>query len=66
MNAPTTRAVDIACDTAGSSPVAFSLSGKGLHYDWRGIIAAAEASDLDIELAALTRSSELDADAVRA
>ena len=65
MNAPTTRAVDTAFDTAGSSPVAFSLTGKGLHYDWRGIIAAAEASDLDTELAALTRSSEFDTDAVR-
>lgn len=64
MNAPTTRAVDSAFDTSGFSPVAFSLSGKGLHYDWRAIVAAAEASDLDTELAALTGLSELDADAV--
>ena len=29
----------------------FSFCGKGLHYDWRSIVAAAEASDLDTELA---------------
>ena len=32
---------------------AFSFCGKGLHYDWRAIVAAAEAADLDVELAHL-------------
>lgn len=29
----------------------FTFCGKGLHYDWRAIVAAVESSDLDAELA---------------
>ena len=39
--------------TNDETPSAFVFCGKGLHYDWRAIVAAAEAADLDVELAHL-------------
>ncbi|MFM8857238.1 MAG: hypothetical protein ACKOI2_08570 [Actinomycetota bacterium] len=39
--------------TTAETASAFSFCGKGLHYDWRAIVAAAEAADLDAELAHL-------------
>ena len=39
--------------TTAETLSAFSFCGKGLHYDWRAIVAAAEAADLDVELARL-------------
>jgi hypothetical protein len=39
--------------TTAETPSAFTFCGKGLHYDWRAIVAAAETADLDAELALL-------------
>jgi len=39
--------------TNDETPSAFMFCGKGLHYDWRAIVAAAETADLDAELALL-------------
>jgi hypothetical protein len=45
------------CTTIESASIetstAFTFCGKGLHYDWRAIVAAIEAADLDVELAQL-------------
>ncbi len=50
----TSKAVD-SSDTESSTTFAFC--GKGLHYDWRAIVAAAEAAHLDAELAQMAIAS---------
>ncbi len=58
MNASITSAPEtivsgnVPADTNASTTFAFC--GKGLHYDWRAIVSAFAASDLDAELAQLS------------
>lgn len=56
---------EIRCATSNSTTdsmdretsTVFVSGGKGLQYDWRAVMAAAEAADLDSELAQLEVAS---------
>jgi hypothetical protein len=50
VNETTCTAIE---STTAETLSAFPFCGKGLHYDWRAIVAAFEAADLDNELAHL-------------
>jgi hypothetical protein len=52
--AETTNAVD---SSNTESSTTFGFCGKGLHYDWRAIVAASEAAHLDAELAQMSIAS---------